>query len=161
MEVRVPKVKVGILTCRNAKQDLYCTSSMCLHALRESICGFEAYHESGGAELLGIGTCDGCPTLAAPERIIKRVKGMVDLGASAIHLSSCMMALCPFRNKYISILQEAFPDVQIVPGTHWDPEGPEVGGKWLQSVVRPMLSEVPETLADVTVRQWPELFPKP
>ena len=157
----MPKVKVGIVTCRNAMQDLYCTTSMCLHALRESITGFEAYRDSGGAELLGIATCDGCPTLAAPERIVKRVKGMVDLGAHAIHLSSCMMAVCPFRNKYISILQQTFPDVKIVQGTHWDEEGPEVGGKWLQSEFRPMLSHVPETLADLTLREWPELFPKP
>lgn len=157
----MPKVRVGIVTCRNAMQDAYCTTSMCLHALRESITGFAAYREEGGAELLGIATCDGCPTLAAPERIIKRVKGMVDLGASAVHLSSCMMAMCPFRNKYISILQEAFPGVQIVQGTHWDEEGPEVGGKWLQSVIRPMLTKVPETLADLTLREWPELFPKP
>ena len=156
----MPKVKVGIVTCRNAKQDLYCTSSMCLHALRESICGFAAYRNTGGAELLGIASCDACPTLAAPERIVKRVKGMVDLGAYAIHLSSCMMAVCPFRNKYISILEQAFPGVKIVQGTHWDDEGPEVGGKWLQSVFRPMLCKVPETLADVTLREWPELFPK-
>jgi predicted metal-binding protein len=156
----VSRVKVGLLTCHNAKQNLYCTSSMCLHALRESIRAFEAYRDTGGAELLGIATCDGCPTLAAPERIVKRVKGMVDLGADAIHLSSCMMAVCPFRNKYIAILQQAFPSVKIVPGTHWDDVGPEEGGKWLQSVFRGMLSQVPETLADVTLRGWPELFPK-
>jgi predicted metal-binding protein len=157
----MPKVRVGIVTCGNSKQALYCPSAMCFHALRDSICAFEPYRESGGAELLGIQNCDGCPTLVAPERLVRRVKGMVDLGASAIHLSSCMMALCPYRNKYLAILQETFPDVQIVPGTHWDPEGPEAGAKWLQGIIKPMLSDIPETLGDVTVKYWPHLFPLP
>ena len=107
-----------------------------------------------------IDACDGCPTLAAPERIIKRVKGMVDLGVDAVHLSSCLMAVCPYRGKYLSILQETFPGVKFVPGTHWDPAGPEVGAKWLQGEMKPLLTHVPNTFGDLTLRQWPELFPR-
>jgi hypothetical protein len=44
-----------------------------------------------------------------------------------------------------------FPDVKIVPGTP----------TWLLSVVTPVLSEIPEALADGTVRERPELVRKP
>jgi predicted metal-binding protein len=154
------KTKIGILTCNNARQDLYCSSAMCLHDLREGNSAFKIYRETGGAELLGLITCDGCPTLAAPDRIVKRVKGLVDLGAEAIHMASCMMCACPFRNKYMGVLQAAFPTVKIVPGTHYDEKvDPEEGAKGFQAMIGPMLSQMPEkTMSDVALQLYPTLF---
>jgi len=111
---------------------------------------------------LGLVTCDGCPSLAAPERIVKRVKGLVDLGVEAIHLSSCMMAVCPYRNKYLGILQEAFPEVSVVPGTHYDENvAPEESARAFLGMIRPMLTHVPEkTMADLAMQLYPDLFPQ-
>ena len=158
------KPRVAILTCHNTKQDLYCSSYMCLHDLRETKAGFAGYREMGGADLVGIVTCDGCPTLAAPQRILKRVAGVVDLGVDAIHISSCMLCACPYRNKYMALLHEAFPQVKIVPGTHYDETvEPEVGARMFQQIVGPMLAASPErTMADVARMLYPDEFaPRP
>ena len=156
------KPKVGIVACHNTKQDLYCPAVMCLNSLRNSIEGFAEYKAKGGAELVGIVTCDGCPTLAAPDRILKRVKGLVDLGVEAIHLSSCMVASCPYRNKYASLIGEAYPGVKVVMGTHFDPGlSPEQAAKGFQAMVHPMLAAMPEkTMSDVALELYPDIFGK-
>ena len=35
-----------------------------------------------------------------------------------IHLSSCVIAICPFRNKYLDVLRKEFPGIEFVEGTH-------------------------------------------
>ena len=62
--------------------------------------------------------CAGCPTLAAPEKILKRVRALADYRLDALHLSYCMTALCPFLKKYQTVIAEACPDLKIVSGTH-------------------------------------------
>lgn len=37
--------------------------------------------------------------------------------AEKIHLSSCMVKICPFVNKYISAINAAYPDMEVTMGT--------------------------------------------
>jgi predicted metal-binding protein len=79
---------------------------------------FERYQNDEKLDLIGIINCSGCPTLAAPEKILKRVKALADYKLDALHLSYCMTALCPFLNKYQAFIAQAYPDLEIVSGTH-------------------------------------------
>ena len=56
--------------------------------------------------------------MAAPEKILKRVRALAEFRLDALHLSFCLTAVCPFVKKYIEIIKEAYPDLEIVMGTH-------------------------------------------
>jgi predicted metal-binding protein len=79
---------------------------------------FEKYKDNGGVELAGIAACTGCPTAVAPEKVLRQVRTMVTSGVTAIHLSSCMTAICPFRLKYAKAIKEKYPQVEVVENTH-------------------------------------------
>jgi hypothetical protein len=42
-----------------------------------------------------------------------------------IHFSNCVKALCPFQEQYRKALNEAFPKITIVIGTHQEHLTPE------------------------------------
>lgn len=111
-------VKVGILTCTNVTEDIACSSFGCLHDLNRDGGAFEQYRDKGGAELMGIINCSGCPTSLTPEKVLRRVKSLAVLGVDAIHTSSCMELLCPFKEKYAALINEKYPDIEVVRGTH-------------------------------------------
>jgi len=79
---------------------------------------FERYAEEEKVELIGIINCAGCPTLAAPEKILKRVKALAQYRLDALHFSYCMTALCPFLKLYQKVVKEHYPELEIVLGTH-------------------------------------------
>ncbi|MGB6290554.1 MAG: CGGC domain-containing protein [Desulfobulbales bacterium] len=110
--------RIGILTCSNSTQDTNCASVVCLGDMRKRRGFFERYQNDEKLDLIGIINCSGCPTLAAPEKILKRVKALADYKLDALHLSYCMTALCPFLNKYQAVIAQAYPDLEIVSGTH-------------------------------------------
>ena len=110
--------RIGILTCSNCTQDTNCASVVCLGDMRKRSGFFERYQNDEKLDLIGIINCAGCPTLAAPEKILKRVKALADYKLDALHLSYCMTALCPFLNKYQAVIARAYPDLEIVSGTH-------------------------------------------
>ncbi len=110
--------RIGILTCSNATQDMGCSSVSCLKTMRERKGGFSRYSDDKELDLVGIINCPGCPTLAGYEKLLKRIRALTEFKVDAIHLTYCIDALCPFKAKYISLLEEHFPDIKIVVGTH-------------------------------------------
>lgn len=139
--------RIAILTCSNTTQDLACASFQCLSSLRQAKDKFAGYADTG-AELVGIIGCAGCPTAVAPEKVLKRVRSLAALNLDALHLSTCMIHLCPFRNKYKKIIKEYYPDILIVEGTHspredLDPDSIKEGFKAL-------LTQPHKTIIDVT-----------
>ncbi|MFZ5648063.1 MAG: hypothetical protein ACOY30_10645 [Bacillota bacterium] len=62
----------------------------------------------------------------------------------AIHFSFCMTALCPFREKYVRVIREAYPDIRLVMGTH-TPRDP---GEF-QEEVKDLLCAGRMTMADL------------
>lgn len=117
--------KIGILTCSNATQDLGCSSVSCLSDLRKRKGTFAAYPPEEKLTLTGIINCPGCPTLTGPDKLLQRVRALTEFGVDTIHLAFCVKALCPFREKYKTALEEAFPKVRVVVGTHEEHVTPE------------------------------------
>jgi predicted metal-binding protein len=79
---------------------------------------FEQYSKDESLDLIGIINCAGCPTLAAPEKILKRVRALAEFHLDALHLSFCLVTLCPFLKLYTTLIKREFPDINIVMGTH-------------------------------------------
>jgi predicted metal-binding protein len=110
--------RIAILTCSNCTQDANCASVVCLGDMRKRRGFFQVYPQEEPLDLIGIINCAGCPTLAAPEKILKRVRAVAEFRLDALHLSFCMVALCPFIKTYAALIKREFPDINIVMGTH-------------------------------------------
>ncbi len=110
--------RVAILNCTNTTQEMGCSACMCLENINKTAGGFARYKGDGGAQLVGIINCAGCPTAVAPEKLLNRIRSLTVLGVDAVHLSSCVIAICPFKNKYLDILRKEFPGTEFVEGTH-------------------------------------------
>jgi predicted metal-binding protein len=110
--------RIGIITCSNMTNDMACTSFKCLEDSHDGKGTFAAYADRGGAQVVGIISCAGCPSLIAPEKIVHRVRTLVAGGVDAIHFANCLEGICPFRKKYQAVLQHAFPEMTFVSGTH-------------------------------------------
>lgn len=140
--------RIGLLTCSNTTQDVGCSSFLCLKDINAGEGKFKRYITNGGrAELVGIINCAGCPTAVAPEKLLGRVRSLTELGVDAIHLSACILALCPFKNKYLGMLRERFPGIEFVEGTHDEPPG--VTAEMFVGSVKSMLTQPKQTMADV------------
>ncbi|HAK60462.1 MAG TPA: CGGC domain-containing protein [Nitrospiraceae bacterium] len=110
--------RIGILTCSNATQELGCSSASCLADFRKRKGAFEAYAPEEPLDLVGMINCPGCPTVIGPEKLLQRIRALTDFRVDAIHFTYCVKTLCPFKEKYRKALQEAFPKIKIVIGTH-------------------------------------------
>ncbi|MFC1734948.1 CGGC domain-containing protein [Candidatus Hydrogenedentota bacterium] len=140
--------QIGILTCANATQDLDCCSYLCLHDLNEGAGTFSVHEESGGTKLVGIISCAGCPTSVAPEKILKRIHSLAETGLGAIHVANCVMTLCPFLKLYRRLIEEHFPEIQLILGTHGQPDVESEAS--YKAIVKEMLCQKIQSLADVT-----------
>ncbi len=152
------KNKIGIIFCGNSGNDLNCNSAMCLHDFQHRTGAFGMYN-GNSSELLGIISCAGCPTLAAPDKILHRVGGLVELGMDSLHMSSCMMALCPFKNKYKGIIEKNYPGVKIIEGTHLPPEGvsQEDAGKKFMENAHDMICQPRPSMSKLALLLYPGL----
>jgi len=110
--------RIGILTCSNSTQESHCGSVVCLGDMRKRRGFFSTYPKEEPIDLIGIINCAGCPTLAAPEKILKKVRALVSFRIDALHFSFCMTALCPFIKQYEKVILREYPDIRIVFGTH-------------------------------------------
>ena len=117
--------RIGILTCSNATQDLGCSSVSCLADFRKRRGAFADYPQEEKLTLTGIINCPGCPTLAGPGKLLGRIRALTEFRVDAIHFSYCVKALCPFREQYRKALEQAFPDIRVVVGTHEEHVSPE------------------------------------
>ena len=138
--------KIGILTCSNATQDLNCCSGGCLASIKGRQGGFERYKKDEEVELVGIISCANCPTLAAYDKILLRVKALVEFGAEVIHFAYCVDTLCPFKAKYKEAIEKEFPDLKIVMGTHAAKVEPEQ----YRAKVKKLLCHPRQSMADIT-----------
>lgn len=141
-------MKLGILTCSTVTQDLACSSFNCLEELKAGKGEFAAYN--GDAQLVGIINCAGCGTFVAPDKLLKRIRSLTELNVEAIHLSTCMMNICPFMHKYQKLLADSFPHIRIVLGTHGPPAGIKADEfkTYHQEMVKSLIAQG-ETMADI------------
>ena len=139
--------RIGILTCSNCTQDSNCASVACLGDMRKRRGLFERYKNEKRLDLIGIINCSGCPTAAAPEKILKRVMALTDYRLDALHFSYCMTALCPFINKYDKIIRANYPELEVIPGTH-TPKDKKVFQSEVKELLCPTVS-IPQDMNDV------------
>lgn len=141
--------RIGILTCSNATQDLGCSSASCLSDFRKRKGAFEAYPEGEPLELVGIINCPGCPTLTGADKLLQRIRALTDFRVDVIHFTYCMKALCPFREKYKSALEEAFPEIRVVVGTHREGLAPEA----YRDKVKRLFNQPSKTMVDIILKK--------
>lgn len=110
--------RIGILTCSNATKDLGCSSVSCLHDLRKREGAFERYSVEEKLDLVGIINCSGCPTLIGPDKLLGRIRALTEFRIDVLHFTYCIDVLCPFKGKYKALLEENFPNIEIIVGTH-------------------------------------------
>lgn len=111
------KNKIGILACSNTTRVLDCPVSACLKDMTDRKGAFARY-EGQEIELIGVISCNGCPTIKGEEVILPKVEALLHYGAKAIHLAYCMMTLCPFVKRYIKVIKAKFPSLDLIEGTH-------------------------------------------
>jgi predicted metal-binding protein len=110
--------RIGILTCSNCTQETNCAAVVCLGDMRKRRGFFERYPQDKPLDLIGMINCAGCPTLAAPEKILRKVRALAEYRLDALHLSYCMVALCPFLAKYEKVIKDEYSGLELVLGTH-------------------------------------------
>ena len=73
---------------------------------------------------MGVIHCGGCPTAVGSDRIWQKVRALVDYGIDALHLTSCLVQICPFKDAFLETIHREYPDLKVVEGTHpfHDPE---------------------------------------
>jgi predicted metal-binding protein len=110
--------KIGILGCQSVTSDMNCVMIGCLGNLRGRQGYFTDYPEDEPLELVGIIPCGGCPTAVGTDRIWQKVQALVDFGVDALHFSSCLVRICPFKDQFLETIRRDYPDLKVVEGTH-------------------------------------------
>ena len=110
--------KVGILGCEATTRDMDCVMIGCFGNMRGRNGMFERYSEDDPPELVGIISCGGCPTALGADRVWQKVKALKEYGIEALHLTSCLVQVCPFTEEFIKAIRTEYPDLLIVEGTH-------------------------------------------
>jgi predicted metal-binding protein len=111
------KITLGILTCSNTTRVLDCPVGACLKDMYERKGAFSEY-KNQNIELVGLNACNGCPTISGSETIFSKIESLIHYGADHIHLSYCMLVLCPFVKKYIHGIKAKYPEIHLIAGTH-------------------------------------------
>lgn len=143
--------KIGILGCSSTTQEMNCVMVGCLGNVRGRQGTFADYGPDESLDLVGIITCSGCPTAVGAGRIWQKVQAMVDYGIEAIHLTSCLVHLCPFKDEFLEVIRKEFPDVKVVEGTHpfQDPGAFKAGVKELLT----QKAVTPQSMNDVVFKR--------
>jgi len=139
--------RIGIITCANCTQESNCASVVCLADLRKRKGFFAQYPQDEPLELIGLISCAGCPTKAAPEKILRRVRAVAEFRLEALHFSFCMVTVCPFIKQYSRVIKKAFPGIRLVMGTH-QPAERQHFLKGVKELLCQTLTK-PQTMADL------------
>lgn len=111
-------IKIGIINCSNATQEMDCCSVSCLRDFNKRLGSFQHYQEADSLRLVGMISCAGCPTKFYPDKILKRVDSLIQFGVTHVHFSNCMTAFCPFLKTYSRTIKQKYPDIELINGTH-------------------------------------------
>ena len=109
-------MKVGIIRCQQTED--MCPGTTCFKVAKE---GTGAFQEAGSAETVGFVSCGGCPG----KRAVTRAKMLVDRGAEAVVLASCIKKgspigfACPHYESMKSAIEKKLgSEVKIIDWTH-------------------------------------------
>ena len=137
--------RIGILTCTNAVQELGCSSAVCLADLRKRKGAFADYPKEEPVDLVGMLSCPGCPTIVGEDKLLSRIRALTEFRVDVIHFSNCVTELCPFKNKYKSALEAAYPKIKVRLGTHQD----AITEEEFRARVKKLFGQERKTMVDV------------
>ena len=143
--------RIGILSCSNSTQETNCAMVSCLRDVRKRQGFFARYRDDENLELVGIINCAGCPTIAAPQKILKKVQALTSFRLDVLHLTYCFVTLCPFQKLYQKTIAKAWPEIEIVAGTH-TPVNQDEFKRGMRELLAPELSK-PKDMTDLIKRR--------
>jgi len=90
-----------------------------------------------------------CPTFTGPDKLLQRIRALTDFRVDTIHFTYCMKELCSFKEKYKLTLEEAFPNIKIVVGTHEEHVTPQQ----YKEQVKKLFCQPRKTMVDVILNK--------
>jgi len=143
--------KVGILGCESVNNDMNCVMIGCFGNLRGREGKFKDYPEDEPLDLVGIIQCGGCPTAVGTDRVWQKVQALVDYGIESLHLTSCLIQICPFKDAFLETIRKEYPELKVVEGTHFFHDEEE-----FKTGVRELLSQrvvTPQRMNDLVFKR--------
>ena len=110
-------MKIGLIRCLETESE--CGGRHCFQTIENKEGAFKEITEY--IELIGVTSCGGCPG----KKISKKVKMMVQNGAEAVVLGSCIKLgtpidfSCPNLEKIKGAIKEVDQDLEIIEWTHY------------------------------------------
>ena len=74
---------------------------------------------------LRIGEIVSAKKVEGADKLLQRIRALTEFHIDAIHFTYCIKSLCPFKEKYKKALEETFPEIRIILGTHEEHITPE------------------------------------
>lgn len=113
---RTKDIKAGIIRCQQTED--ICPGDTDFRCAK---LGALAFKETGPAEIVGFVSCGGCPG----KKAVSRAKLLVDRGAEAIFIASCISKgnpigfACPhFEKMKEAITKKIGPEIKLIDWTH-------------------------------------------
>jgi predicted metal-binding protein len=95
--------KIGIINCFEVSQR--CSGGGCTKAFAQRTGAFEDYGQED--EMLHFIHCNGCSEESV-QQILERATEMKESGVTAVHLSTCVRARCPWYDEFMDALSKDF-----------------------------------------------------
>jgi predicted metal-binding protein len=103
--------KIGIIRCQ--EQSERCGGYSCFPAIRNKSGTFAAYDV---VELVGFETCGGCGR-GKSDKIVAKAQRLKERGAEVIHLGTCLIGNCPWKELYVKEVAEKV-SIPVIERTH-------------------------------------------
>jgi len=113
-------MNVGILACKNIKDESCFGCHRCLMAFDKREGEFERYKGNNEVKLRAILHCGGCPGMAPVTRLANLKMWMAPMGETidVIHMGSCLIKFCPYKDTILAKVKEK-AGVEVIEGTHY------------------------------------------
>ena len=108
-------MRVGIIRCDEHSNK--CAGYNCFPAMRNRTGQFERYD---AIELVGFDSCGGCDRNKA-DKIMDRALRLKEKGAEVIHLGTCLVVYCPFKDIFVEAMNKEV-GLPIIEETHSRPK---------------------------------------
>jgi predicted metal-binding protein len=111
-------VNIAVLSCKNIKDETCLGCQRCLMGFDKKEGEFERY-KGTDAKLRALLHCGGCPGTSPVVRLVnlKAWMGLTDETIDAIHIGTCLLDNCPYKDTIIEKVK-AKAGVEVIEGTH-------------------------------------------
>ncbi|MFW6194207.1 MAG: CGGC domain-containing protein [Halobacteriota archaeon] len=111
--------RIVIVACKKAREQHFCPGdAKCLVAMMRRVGEFERYKDED-ASIIAIVECGECPgtRVAGSLGLLKTQLVALNETPDVIHVASCVMALCAYKDDLINLIKEK-AGIEVVEGTH-------------------------------------------